>query len=86
MEGSAWSEGVAARAAAIVDDVARMLVETADPVWGGWGERQKFPHPDALHFLLVRGAETRDDALLDVAKRTLETSQAAEIHDAVEGG
>ena len=56
MEGSAWSEGVAARAAASVDDVARMLVETADPVWGGWGERQKFPHPDALHFLLVRGA------------------------------
>ncbi|MEL6716337.1 MAG: hypothetical protein AAFP86_21340, partial [Planctomycetota bacterium] len=86
MEGSAKSEGEAARAAAIVEDVARMLVETADPVWGGWGERQKFPHPDALHFLLVRGAETRDDALLDVAKRTLETSQAAEIHDAVEGG
>ncbi|MEM6671380.1 MAG: DUF255 domain-containing protein [Planctomycetota bacterium] len=74
------------RDAEIVDEVTRMLVDSADPAWGGWGARQKFPHPDALHFLLVRWSETGRNDLLGVVRRTLRSMQGGEIHDDLEGG
>ena len=74
------------RYAAIVDEIADVLVSSADPVWGGWGARQKFPHPDALHFLLVRWSATGRDDLLATVLRTLRSMQGREIHDALEGG
>ncbi len=70
----------------IVDEITEVLVSTADPVWGGWGARQKFPHPDALHFLLVRWSATGREDLLEVVLRTLRSMQGREIHDALEGG
>ena len=39
----------------LVDEVLKTLIETADPVHGGWGSRQKFPHPEAIDFALVIG-------------------------------
>ncbi|MEM9381964.1 MAG: hypothetical protein AAGB93_18555 [Planctomycetota bacterium] len=74
------------RYAAIVDEITDVLVASADPVWGGWGARQKFPHPDALHFLLVRWSATGRDDLLATVLRTLRSMQGREIHDALEGG
>ncbi|HVS11863.1 MAG TPA: DUF255 domain-containing protein, partial [Planctomycetota bacterium] len=29
----------------VVDWVAQILLETSDPVYGGWGSQHKFPHP-----------------------------------------
>ena len=70
----------------LVDDVLEMLVESADPVHGGWGQRHKFPHPEALQFCLVRWSATGDARVLDVVQRTLRHMQAGEIYDRVEGG
>lgn len=62
------------------------LLETADPVHGGWGARHKFPHPEALHFLMVRWSQTGDSDTLSCVLRTLRHMQAGEIYDRVEGG
>jgi len=70
----------------VVDDVARTLIESADPVYGGWGTRQKFPHPEALHFAIVRWSQTGDPQTLSVVLRTLRCMQRGEIYDEVEGG
>lgn len=70
----------------LADDVLEMLVESADPVHGGWGKRHKFPHPEALQFCLLRWSQTGDGRLLDVVQRTLRNMQAGEIYDRVEGG
>ena len=71
---------------ALVDAVHRTLLETADPVHGGWGTRHKFPHPEALHFLMVRWSQTGDADTLSCVRRTLRRMQEGEIYDAVEGG
>jgi len=70
----------------LVDDVLATLKETADPVHGGWGKRHKFPHPEALHFAIVRWSQTGDRDTLDLVLRTLRRMQAGEIYDKVEGG
>jgi len=70
----------------IVDSVARMLLESADPVHGGWGTQHKFPHPEALDFALIRWSQTGDEAMRKLVLRTLKNMQAGEIHDRVDGG
>ena len=70
----------------IVDDVARTVLETSDPKYGGWGERHKFPHPEAIDFALIRWSQTGDSEMLDLVLRTLRHMQAGEIHDDVDGG
>lgn len=70
----------------IVEEVTDQLLSSVDPDWGGWGTRQKFPHPDALHLLLVRWSETGRQDLLGAVLRTLRCMQGREIYDAVEGG
>jgi len=70
----------------LVEDVLETLLESADPVHGGWGTRHKFPHPEALHFLLVRWSQTGDRETLGTVMRTLRHMQEGEIFDHVEGG
>lgn len=70
----------------IVEDVTETLIETADPVHGGWGVRHKFPHPEALHFLIVRWTQTGDKRILRIVLRTLRRMQKGQIYDEVEGG
>lgn len=72
--------------AALVERVVGALIESSDPVHGGWGARQKFPHPEALHLLLVRWSQTGDPRTLDTVLRTLRSMQAGAIHDRLEGG
>lgn len=69
-----------------VEWVARTLLETADPVHGGWGVQHKFPHPEAINFALIRWSETGDEAMRKLVLRTLRNMQQGEIHDRVEGG
>ena len=69
-----------------VDWVARTLLETADPVHGGWGVQHKFGHPEAINFALIRWSETGDEAMRKLVLRTLRNMQEGEIHDRVEGG
>jgi uncharacterized protein YyaL (SSP411 family) len=70
----------------ILDNVARTLQATADPVHGGWGAQHKFPHAEAIDFALIRWSQTGDEALRKLVLRTLRNMQAGEIHDRVEGG
>ena len=68
------------------DAIAAALLESSDPVHGGWGARHKFPHPDALEFALQRWSRTGDEALRKLVLRTLRNMQVGEIHDRVDGG
>jgi uncharacterized protein YyaL (SSP411 family) len=76
----------AARSQQIVEQVERTLLETADPVHGGWGRDNKFPHPEALDFLLIRWSQTGDASMLAFVRRTLRKMEEGEIHDKVDGG
>ncbi|MCA8967795.1 MAG: thioredoxin domain-containing protein, partial [Planctomycetes bacterium] len=70
----------------VVEHVTRTILQTADPVHGGWGSQHKFPHPEAIDFALVRWSQTGDPELLQLVRRTLRNMQDGEIHDRVEGG
>jgi uncharacterized protein YyaL (SSP411 family) len=70
----------------ILVSVTRLLVESADPQFGGWGAQHKFPHPEALDYMLVRWSQTGDEALRKLVLRTLRCMQDGEVHDRVEGG
>jgi hypothetical protein len=70
----------------ILASVTRRLLDSADPQFGGWGAQQKFPHPEALDYMLVRWSQTGDDALRKLVLRTLRCMQDGEVHDRVEGG
>lgn len=70
----------------LVDEVMQTLLDAADPVHGGWGTRHKFPHPDALHFAIVRWSQTGDRETMNLVLRTLRNMQEGEIYDRVEGG
>jgi uncharacterized protein YyaL (SSP411 family) len=70
----------------VIEEVARTVLETADPVHGGWGGQHKFPHPEAIDFALIRWSQTGDQRMLDLVRRTLRHMQEGEIHDRTEGG
>lgn len=70
----------------VMDHTTQTLLRTADPEHGGWGRTQKFPHPEALDFALMRWSETGDRELLELVRQTLRNMQTGEIHDRVEGG
>ncbi len=70
----------------IVEHVAKTIVESADPVFGGWGREHKFPQTEALDFALIRWSQTGDATMLQLVRRTLRCMQEGEIHDRVEGG
>jgi uncharacterized protein len=70
----------------IVESVSQSVLQTADPVHGGWGKQHKFPHPEAIDFALIRWTQTGDQELLDLVRRTLRKMQAGGIHDSVDGG
>ncbi len=70
----------------IVEEVAKTVLESADPVHGGWGKTHKFPHPEAIDFALIRWSQTGDADMLNLVRRTLRKMQEGEIHDQVEGG
>lgn len=84
--GPVFGRRAAALDEALIEEVGATLLRTADPVHGGWGERHKFPHPEALHFLLVRWSQTGDKGTLACVVRTLRHMQAGQIYDRVEGG
>jgi len=69
----------------IVEHVARMVLDSADPKWGGWGKEHKFPHTEALDFALIRWSQTGDQNMLQLVRRTLRCMQEGEIHDELEG-
>jgi len=70
----------------VLDHTTQTLLRTVDSKHGGWGRTQKFPHPEAIDFSLLRWSQTGDGELLKLVRQTLRNMQAGEIHDRVEGG
>lgn len=70
----------------VVEHVAKTILESADPIWGGWGREHKFPQTEAIDFALIRWSQTGDAAMAQLVRRTLRHMQEGEIYDAVEGG
>ncbi len=65
-----------------------LIARAYDPVYGGFGEAPKFPHPEASLLLLVeyvRGGR-RDERLAEMVRRTLRGMAEGGMYDHVEGG
>src|SRR5262245_6490318 len=50
---------------AIVQDVTRSIREKFDGRYGGWGEGQKFPHPEVIDFAMVMMSRAADGDMRD---------------------
>ncbi len=70
----------------VVDNVAKQLLGSFDPVYGGFGDEPKFPQTEALELALERYYETQDDALLPVVTTTLTRMATGGMYDHVWGG
>ncbi len=68
-----------------IDGAVRELESGFDPVHGGFGGAPKFPHPDALAFLLRRHGEGNARAL-EMAELSLTKMAHGGIYDQVGGG
>jgi len=71
---------------AIFDDVLRAVVQSYDPVFGGFGEAPKFPHADSIDLLLYAHRRNRDPDLLHMARKTVELMTAGGVFDQEWGG
>lgn len=89
-----WQHKTASSAAAtpgklsmsIVDDVVDAIYEKFDHRFGGWGEKSKFPHSEAIDFALVQVSKRDDARMKEVVTVTLDRMMEGAIHDPVDGG
>lgn len=70
----------------LVENLLAKIEEHFDPIYGGFGTEQKFPHVPALEFLLSSYRRTGHRDYLNMAMRTLDAMQDGEIRDKVGGG
>jgi uncharacterized protein len=70
----------------ILRQAAAKLAHIADPSWGGFGSRAKFPMTDSLQFLMRMHRRTGDPQALAVVSLALERMAAGGIHDQLAGG
>src|SRR5262245_7891925 len=62
------------------------LLAQFDARHGGFGTGQKFPHPEALDFAILRQSERGNPRLREVLEKTLTHMAEGGLHDQVEGG
>ncbi|HEY2917452.1 MAG TPA: DUF255 domain-containing protein [Candidatus Binatia bacterium] len=72
--------------ASILSEITDTIMALADRVNGGFGNGQKFIHPEANDFLLCRYEATHDCTYLDHVCLTLDRMRDGAIHDAEGGG
>ena len=70
----------------VLEQHARWLCASADPMNGGWGVPHKFAHPESLDVALLRWSQGGDELMRKLVLRTLSNMQSGEIHDRVAGG
>jgi hypothetical protein len=66
--------------------LAARAATTADPRWGGWGSRTKFPSAPKLRFLLHAYRKWGDAELGKTLRRTLDAMASGGVYDHVGGG
>ena len=64
----------------------RVIQETFEGTWGGFGNAPKFPQPLALEFLMRAHARTGDAGILAAITRTLDTMARGGLFDHIGGG
>jgi uncharacterized protein YyaL (SSP411 family) len=70
----------------LLDQAARSLMRSFDPLHGGFGRAPKFPHPMGLKVLLRHHARTGDAHALHVVRHTLDKMARGGIYDHLGGG
>ncbi|HEY7904513.1 MAG TPA: thioredoxin domain-containing protein [Casimicrobiaceae bacterium] len=80
------ADGDAALPAAAPGIAYASLVQSFDPVHGGFGQAPKFPHPAELDFCLRRYAATGDEHAREIVRVTLSRMADGGIHDQLAGG
>ena len=70
----------------VFDGVLGEVIQSYDPVFGGFGEAPKFPHSDAIDLLLYAYRRDHDPDLLHMARKTLELMAGGEVFDQEWGG
>jgi uncharacterized protein len=68
-----------------LNEITEIVMSLADTVNGGYGDGQKFIHPEANDFLLARYEASRESRYLDHVRLTLDRMRARPIHDEKEG-
>ena len=67
----------------LVEDAAKMVSESYDPEFGGFGKAPKFPRPHMLTFLLRRYHRTGEKKFLAMVEMTLQKMRMGGIYDQV---
>jgi uncharacterized protein len=70
----------------IINNIAGIIDRSYDREYGGFGIEPKFPHSDALEFLLMNYFNTENEEILLKIKQTLNNMSTGGIYDQVEGG
>ena len=72
--------------ATVLPAIEASLLAQFDARHGGFGTGQKFPHPEALDFAILRQSERGHPRLREVLEKTLTHMAEGGLHDTVEGG
>jgi len=70
----------------IITNVSRAIISEFDEKYGGFGQGQKFPHPEAIDFAIYQYYKTNDIKLLGVIGKTLDAMAGGDLCDEVGGG
>jgi hypothetical protein len=70
----------------VPDRVFSFIDASFDEVYAGFGDEQKFPQTNVLHFLLDFFARRRDRRASEMTQRTLRAMASGGMYDRVEGG
>jgi uncharacterized protein YyaL (SSP411 family) len=70
----------------LIDNILGVLVANFDPMYGGFGDEPKFPHPDALELALAQHWYSGDKGLRTIVTKTLDCMAKGGIYDSTEGG
>jgi uncharacterized protein YyaL (SSP411 family) len=70
----------------VIDNILGSLVADFDPLYGGFGDEPKFPHPDALELALAQHWYSGDKGLRTIVTKTLDHMASGGIYDRIEGG
>lgn len=72
--------------AGLLKSTADRAVNQADKEYGGWGQRQKFPHPGRIELLLSAGTETDGSKYTEIALQALDSMASGGLYDYLGGG
>lgn len=70
----------------IIESMAASALNEFDPVYGGFGNQPKFPHPSTLDLLLDLAIRNQDEAAKRAAVVTLEHMARGGVYDQLGGG